>query len=193
MVESGDAREVHHMALLVGYGAGAVNPYLAFESVEDVIAQGMYGLGEADPHVVAVRVEPGRLADHRGVHVHHSPAMLVQEPVDLPQQVDAVGSGVALVGVREVLSDVAQAGGPQQRVDDRVRQNVPVGVTQEAAAGVLDHHSPEDQGAPLHQTMRVVSDPRALAQPSGSMRRSRRSNVASSLTPIEPRSSIASS
>ena len=31
MLESGDAREVHHVALLIGYGAGAVNPYLAFE------------------------------------------------------------------------------------------------------------------------------------------------------------------
>ena len=34
VVESGDAREVHHMALLIGYGAGAVNPYLAFETIE---------------------------------------------------------------------------------------------------------------------------------------------------------------
>ena len=50
IVESGDAREVHHMALLVGFGAGAVNPYLAFESIEDLIAQGMYDLGGADPH-----------------------------------------------------------------------------------------------------------------------------------------------
>ena len=32
VVECGDAREVHHMALLIGYGAGAINPYLAFES-----------------------------------------------------------------------------------------------------------------------------------------------------------------
>ena len=40
MVESGDAREVHHMALLLGYGAGAVNPYLAFETIEDLIAEG---------------------------------------------------------------------------------------------------------------------------------------------------------
>ncbi len=32
VVESGDAREVHHVALLLGYGAGAVNPYLALES-----------------------------------------------------------------------------------------------------------------------------------------------------------------
>ena len=38
IVECGDAREVHHMALLIGYGAGAINPYLAFESIEDLIA-----------------------------------------------------------------------------------------------------------------------------------------------------------
>ncbi len=46
----GDAREVHHMALLIGYGAGAINPYLAFESIEDLIAQQLHGLGDMDPH-----------------------------------------------------------------------------------------------------------------------------------------------
>lgn len=40
IVESGDCREVHHAAVLVGYGAAAVNPYLAFESVEDMISTG---------------------------------------------------------------------------------------------------------------------------------------------------------
>ncbi|WP_390891352.1 glutamate synthase large subunit [Dactylosporangium roseum] len=40
VVESGDCREVHHVALLSGFGASAVNPYLAFESVEDLIATG---------------------------------------------------------------------------------------------------------------------------------------------------------
>jgi glutamate synthase (ferredoxin) len=39
VVESGDAREVHHVALLIGYGAGAVNPYLAFESLDDLLRQ----------------------------------------------------------------------------------------------------------------------------------------------------------
>ena len=37
IVETGDAREVHHCALLLGYGAGAVNPYLAFETLDDMI------------------------------------------------------------------------------------------------------------------------------------------------------------
>ncbi len=51
LLETGDAREVHHMALLVGYGAGAINPYLAFESIEDLVTQRLYGLGDMDPHV----------------------------------------------------------------------------------------------------------------------------------------------
>ncbi len=41
IVESGDCREVHHAAVLIGYGAAAVNPYLAFESVEDMISTGV--------------------------------------------------------------------------------------------------------------------------------------------------------
>jgi glutamate synthase domain-containing protein 2/glutamate synthase domain-containing protein 1/glutamate synthase domain-containing protein 3 len=41
LVESGDAREVHHVALLLAYGAGAVNPYLAFESLHDLLRQGL--------------------------------------------------------------------------------------------------------------------------------------------------------
>jgi glutamate synthase (NADPH/NADH) large chain len=40
LVEAGDVREVHHVALLVGYGAAAVNPYLAMESVEDLVRSG---------------------------------------------------------------------------------------------------------------------------------------------------------
>ncbi|GAA2163193.1 glutamate synthase large subunit [Pedococcus bigeumensis] len=40
VVEAGDVREVHHVALLIGYGAAAVNPYLAMESVEDLVRSG---------------------------------------------------------------------------------------------------------------------------------------------------------
>ena len=41
IVEAGDVREVHHVALLVGYGAAAINPYLAMETVEDMVRSGM--------------------------------------------------------------------------------------------------------------------------------------------------------
>ncbi|MBZ5733385.1 glutamate synthase large subunit [Nocardioides sp. TRM66260-LWL] len=52
IVEAGDVREVHHVALLVGYGAAAVNPYLAMESVEDLAREGYYVKTEPE---VAVR------------------------------------------------------------------------------------------------------------------------------------------
>jgi glutamate synthase (ferredoxin) len=41
LIETGDAREVHHCALLLGYGAGVVNPYLAFETLDDMIRDGL--------------------------------------------------------------------------------------------------------------------------------------------------------
>ncbi|UPV76237.1 glutamate synthase large subunit [Halorussus limi] len=47
VVESGDPRTVHHLACLVGYGAGAVNPTLAFESIADLVA-GPDGVSEAE-------------------------------------------------------------------------------------------------------------------------------------------------
>ena len=50
VVECGDAREVHHMALLVGFGAGAINPYLAFETIENIISNDMYMLGSMEPY-----------------------------------------------------------------------------------------------------------------------------------------------
>ncbi|MGH3254482.1 MAG: glutamate synthase large subunit, partial [Streptosporangiaceae bacterium] len=40
VVEAGDVRECHHLALLVGYGAAAVNPYLAIETVRDLVRRG---------------------------------------------------------------------------------------------------------------------------------------------------------
>ena len=41
VLESGEPREVHHYAMLIGYGCGAINPYLAFESMADMIHQGL--------------------------------------------------------------------------------------------------------------------------------------------------------
>src|SRR5262249_43324742 len=39
--ESGEPREVHHFSLLIGYGCGAINPYLAFETLDDILRQGL--------------------------------------------------------------------------------------------------------------------------------------------------------
>jgi glutamate synthase (NADPH) large chain len=40
IIESGDPREVMHFALLIGYGASAINPYLAFETIDDLAVSG---------------------------------------------------------------------------------------------------------------------------------------------------------
>jgi len=42
VIESGEAREVMHFALLIGYGAGAINPYLAFETMADMVRQNLF-------------------------------------------------------------------------------------------------------------------------------------------------------
>jgi glutamate synthase (ferredoxin) len=52
VIESGEPREVHHYALLLGYGAGAVNPYLAFESLDDMLREGLLS---ASDHEAAVK------------------------------------------------------------------------------------------------------------------------------------------
>jgi glutamate synthase domain-containing protein 2/glutamate synthase domain-containing protein 1/glutamate synthase domain-containing protein 3 len=41
VIETGEARESHHFCLLIGYGAGAVNPYLAFETLADLHKEGL--------------------------------------------------------------------------------------------------------------------------------------------------------
>jgi glutamate synthase (ferredoxin) len=41
VLETGDAREVHHFALLIGYGCSAINPYVAFETIDDMIREGV--------------------------------------------------------------------------------------------------------------------------------------------------------
>jgi glutamate synthase domain-containing protein 2/glutamate synthase domain-containing protein 1/glutamate synthase domain-containing protein 3 len=41
VLETGEAREVHHFALLIGYGASAINPYVAFETIDQMIREGL--------------------------------------------------------------------------------------------------------------------------------------------------------
>ncbi|MEM7540948.1 MAG: glutamate synthase large subunit [Pseudomonadota bacterium] len=46
VIESGEPREIHHFAVLLGYGAGAINPYLAFESLDDMVRQGLLAVAD---------------------------------------------------------------------------------------------------------------------------------------------------
>ncbi len=54
IVEAGDVREVHHVALLIGFGAAAVNPYLAIESAEDLARRAVYV--DCEPEEAAAHV-----------------------------------------------------------------------------------------------------------------------------------------
>ena len=60
IVEAGDVREVHHVSLLVGYGASAVNPDLAFESAEDLARQELFIDVEPEDAIANVRKALGK-------------------------------------------------------------------------------------------------------------------------------------
>ncbi|MEX2423192.1 MAG: glutamate synthase large subunit [Acidimicrobiia bacterium] len=48
IVETGEAREVHHLCLLLGFGAAAINPYLAFEAIDAMLDQGLHEIDSVD-------------------------------------------------------------------------------------------------------------------------------------------------
>src|SRR5205085_9527597 len=62
VVETGEAREVHHIALLIGYGAAAVNPYLALETVAALADFGQIDGLKRDP-----QYRPGQSGAGRSV------------------------------------------------------------------------------------------------------------------------------
>ncbi len=120
VLESGDAREVHHMALLIGYGAGAINPYLAFESIEDLVAQGLHGLDAIDAHhaiknyvkaagkgVLKVMAKMGisTVASYRAAQVFEAIG-LGQELVD--EYVTGTVSRLGGIGLDEIAEEVAR-------------------------------------------------------------------------------------
>jgi glutamate synthase (NADPH/NADH) large chain len=60
IVETGEAREVHHFALLLGYGAAAVNPYLAFDSIEHMINERATSVTDFETAVANYRKAVGK-------------------------------------------------------------------------------------------------------------------------------------
>jgi glutamate synthase domain-containing protein 2/glutamate synthase domain-containing protein 1/glutamate synthase domain-containing protein 3 len=57
IVESGEPREVHHFATLIGYGASAINPYLLLETLDMLVAEGRVTRVEADGKAAAIGAE----------------------------------------------------------------------------------------------------------------------------------------
>ncbi|MDA8358757.1 MAG: glutamate synthase large subunit [Actinomycetota bacterium] len=117
VVETGDAREVHHMALLIGYGAAAVNPYMALDSIDDMIAHGQLdGVSPRQAHhnyvkaackgVLKVMSKMGisTVASYTGAQVFEAVG-LSQEVVD--EYFTGTASRIGGVGLDVIAAEVA--------------------------------------------------------------------------------------
>ncbi len=92
VVESGEPREVTHFALLTGYGAGAINPYLAFETIYDLILKGTLAVDPEKAHKNYIKaVEKGLLK------VMSKIGISTQQSYRSAQIFEAIGLSSALV------------------------------------------------------------------------------------------------
>ena len=117
IVESGDCREVHHVAVLLGFGAAAINPYLAFESVEDLISTGsLSGIAPAKAvrnYVKALGKGVLKIMSKMGISTVASyTGAQVFEAVGLDQDLveryfTGTSSTIGGIGLREIAAEVA--------------------------------------------------------------------------------------
>ena len=110
--------------------------------------------------------QPRALEHHGGVDVGDRPAGVRHAPGRGAQQPERVGALVGRVVVGEVLAEVAQGGGAEQGVDDRVRQHVGVGVALEPELG-LERDAADHQRPAGDEAVRVVAEARANAAHAG--------------------------
>ncbi|PKQ18279.1 MAG: glutamate synthase large subunit [Actinobacteria bacterium HGW-Actinobacteria-8] len=128
VVEAGDVREVHHVALLVGYGVGAVNPYLAMETVEDLVSRGYITGITADQAVknlikalgkgvlkIMSKMGISTIASYRGAQVFEavglSRELVKRHFAGTPSQIDGVGLDVIAREVAQRHADAYPASG----------------------------------------------------------------------------------
>ncbi|MGH3724659.1 MAG: glutamate synthase large subunit [Mycobacterium sp.] len=117
VVEAGDAREVHHVAALVGFGAAAVNPYMAFESIEDLIDRGIITGVDRDKAIrnyikaagkgvlkVMSKMGISTLASYTGAQLFQSIG-LSQELLD--EYFSGLAGPTGGIGLDEIAADVA--------------------------------------------------------------------------------------
>ncbi|MEX0913482.1 MAG: glutamate synthase large subunit [Demequina sp.] len=137
VVEAGDVREVHHAALLVGYGCAAVNPYLAMETVEDLAHRGYLGdisgavavdhlikaLGKGVLKIMS-KMGISTIASYRGAQVFEavglSRALVDKHFAGTPSQIDGVGLDVIAAEVAGRHADAYPPSGelpPHERLN----------------------------------------------------------------------------
>lgn len=117
VIESGEAREVHHFALLLGYGADLINPYVAFESLDDMIREGMlkngidhhaavkYYIKAINKGVVKVMSKMGisTIQSYRGAQIFEAIG-LNQKFID--KYFSKTASRISGVGIEEITAEV---------------------------------------------------------------------------------------
>uniref|UniRef100_UPI003D94C944 glutamate synthase large subunit n=1 Tax=Gordonia sp. B7-2 TaxID=3420932 RepID=UPI003D94C944 len=139
IVESGDCREVHHVAALIGFGAAAVNPYMAFESIEDMVERGALGdidfakaranyIKAAGKGVLKVMSKMGisTLASYTGAQLFQVIG-IGQETVD--EFFTGLNSQLDGIGLDEIAADVAKrhALAFSERPTERAHRELEVG------------------------------------------------------------------
>ncbi|MFC9557561.1 glutamate synthase large subunit [Rhodococcus sp. NPDC056960] len=139
IVESGDAREVHHMALLIGFGAAAVNPYMAFETVDEAVRNNeLQGVSldkaiqnyikAAGKGVLKVMSKMGisTLASYTGAQLFQVIG-LSQDLVD--EYFTGLNSSLGGIGLDQIAADVAvrHANAYLDRPEERAHRELEVG------------------------------------------------------------------
>ena len=161
VVESGEPREVAHFALLIGYGAGAVNPYLAYETLDQMLRQGRLGdsidLHKAEKNYIkAVNKGLLKIASKMGISTIQSyRGAQIFEAVGLNEEM--VNRYFARVpkAPRPVPRDIPKE--PPQARERRavVEDAVPLPAVVVAYHVTYDGHP---DAYPLHVTSKILSD-----------------------------------
>src|SRR5450631_659593 len=162
-LETGEAREVHHFALLIGYGCAVVNPYLAFETVEGMIHEGLVTNVDsklacknyakaATKGVVKVMSKMGisAIQSYHGAQVFE--AVGVRQDV-IDQYFTWTASRIGGVGMDVIAQEVLmrhRAAFPQRQVDGRALQAG--GLYQWRAEGETHLFNPES----IHRLQKAV-------------------------------------
>ncbi|MFH2128841.1 MAG: glutamate synthase large subunit, partial [bacterium] len=119
IVESGEVREVHHFALLIGYGAGAVNPYLAFQSIRQMAISDELPPGLNSPEAfqnyisaankglkkVFSKMGISTLASYQGAQIFEAVG-LSNELVEA--YFSGTGSSIGGIGLEEIEDDIRE-------------------------------------------------------------------------------------
>ena len=161
VVESGDPRAVHHFATLIGYGAGAVNPYLAYQSIADLVAgdDGAELSTAIDAYVGAIndgllktmaKMGISTVESYRGAQIFEAVGLASDFVAEYFQGTTARTEGIGIDGVEEdLLQRHAVAFGDPEDVDLE-RQ----GEYEHRSTGMYHEWNPQSVGA-LQQAART--------------------------------------